>query len=440
MFADLAPLYMFLALFPLLVAGVPIAFALAAVAIVFSYSLWGAGALNVLVSASWGAMNNFVIIAVPLFVFMAYILQRINVVEDLYDAFYKWSGPLKGGLAIATILVGAVLGAVSGVVAAGVIGLGLIGLPQMLKHGYNKRLAMGSVLGGGTLGQLIPPSTNMILYGAVTGVSIGGLFAGGISAGVLLASIYIIYVFIRGLLDPTFAPALPVEERASLKEKLVAFKTVFFPGLLIIVVLGSILLGVASPTEAAAFGAACALLIGLANRRLTWEIVYTSCWDTLKVTSMVGWMMIGASAFGSVFSGLGGNAMVADFAMNMPGGATMVFVVAALFVFVLGMFLEPGAVIFLAVPIIAPILASMGFEPLWVGLVINVILQSAYISPPFGFSLFYLKGCVPPGIDIIEIYKSSVPLLLLQAICVVIIFLFPEIILWLPKYLLSVSG
>jgi len=434
---ELSPLFMFLALFPLLIAGVPIAFALAAVAIVFSYSLWGVGALNVLVSTSWGTMNNFVIIAVPLFIFMAYILQKTDVVGDLYDAFFKWSGPLRGGLAIATILVGAILGAVSGVVAAGVIGLGLIGLPQMLRHGYNRRMALGSVLGGGTLGQLIPPSTNMILYGAVTGVSIGGLFAGGISAGVLLATIYILYIVIRGLIDPNFAPALPVEERVSWKEKIISLRSVFFPGILIILVLGTILLGIASPTEAAAFGAAGALIIGVVNRRLTWEIVYSSCYETVSVTAMVGFMMIGAGAFGSVFSGLGGNAIVAEFAMNMPGGPNMVFVVAAFFVFILGMFLEPGAVIFLAVPIIAPILSRMGFEPLWVGLAINVILQSAYISPPFGFSLFYLKGCTPPDIDIIEIYKASVPLLVLQAACLIIIFMFPQIVLWLPKYLLG---
>jgi len=242
MVGELAPLIMFLALFVLLVAGVPIAFSLAAVAIVFSYFLWGPGALNILVSAAWGTMNNFVIIAVPLFIYMAYILQKTNVVEDLYDTFYKWSGALRGGLAIATILVGAALGAVSGVVAAGVIGLGLIGLPQMLKHGYNRRIALGSVLGGGTLGQLIPPSTNMVLYGAVTGVSIGGLFAGGISAGVLLASLYIVYVLIRGLIDPSFAPALPKEERATWNEKLLSLKSVFLPMLLVIIVLGSILL------------------------------------------------------------------------------------------------------------------------------------------------------------------------------------------------------
>lgn len=437
MVGDMTPIFMFLALFVLLVAGVPIAFSLAAIALVFSYFLWGPGALNILVSAAWGTMNNFVIIAVPLFIFMAYILQKTNVVEDLYDTFYKWSGPLRGGLAIATILVGAILGAVSGVVAAGVIGLGLIGLPQMLKYNYNRRAALGAVLGGGTLGQLIPPSTNMILYGAVTGVSIGGLFAGGISAGLILASLYIAYLIIRGLINPSFAPALPLEERATFMEKLVSLKSVFLPILLIIIVLGSILLGMASPTEAAAFGAAGALLIGLIKKRLTWEIVYSSSYETLAVTSMVGWMMISASAFGSVFSGLGGNTLVADFAMNMPGGPTMVFIVAALFVFFMGMFLEPGAVIFLAVPIIAPILSKLGFEPLWIGLAINVILQSAYISPPFGFSLFYLKGCTPSDIDIVEIYKSSVPLLLLQLVCLILVFTFPGIVLWLPKYLLN---
>lgn len=437
MVGEMSPLLMFLVLFPLLAAGVPIAFALAAVAIAFSYFLWGPGALNIVVSAAWGAMNNFVIIAVPLFIFMAYILQKTDVVGDLYDTFYKWSGALRGGLAIATILVGAILGAVSGVVAAGVIGLGLIGLPQMLKHGYNQRLALGSVLGGGTLGQLIPPSTNMVLYGAVTGVSIGGLFAGGISAGLLLASLYIIYILIRGLICPASAPSLPLEERATWKEKLRSTKSIFFPMVLIVIVLGSILLGMASPTEAAAFGAAGALFIGFVNKRLTWKIIYSSCSETLSVTAMVGWMMIGASAFGSVFSGLGGNAIVANFAMNMPGGANMVFVVAALFVFILGMFLEPGAVIFLAVPIIAPILAKLGFEPLWVGLAINVLLQTAYVSPPFGFSLFYLKGCTPADIDIVEIYKASVPLLILQAVCVALIFIFPGIVLWLPKYLLG---
>jgi len=427
------PLLMFAALFLLLAFGVPIAFSLAAVAIVFAYFLWGAGALNLVVSAAWGSMNNFVIIAVPLFIYMAYILQKTNVVEDLYKAFYKWSGGLRGGLAVATVVVGAILGAVSGVVAAGVIGLGLIGLPQMLKHGYNRNMSLGCVMSAGTLGQLIPPSTNMVLYGCVTGVSIGGLFAGGLSAGVLLAVLYIGYVLIRGLLDPSFAPALPPDERATTREKLAALRNVFLPGLLIVIVLGSILMGMATPTEAAAFGAFGAMIIAFFKKRLTWEIVYSSCFETISVSAMVGWMMIGASAFGSVFSGLGGNTLVANLAMSMPGGPNMVFVVAALFIFFLGMFLEPGAIIFLAVPILAPILSRLGFDPLWVGLSFNVLLQCAYMSPPFGFSLFYLQGVAPEGVSIVDIYRSSVPFLALQILCIILIFLFPSIVLWLPR-------
>ncbi|MCL1874777.1 MAG: TRAP transporter large permease subunit [Synergistaceae bacterium] len=429
------PLLMFIALFIFLMLGVPIAFGLAAVAIIFSYFLWGFSSLNILISTTWGAMNNFVIVAVPLFIFMAYVLQKTKVVDDLYGAIFKWSGGLRGGLAIATVIVGAILGAVSGVVAAGVIGLGLIGLPQMLKHGYDKKLSLGSVMGGGTLGQLIPPSTNMVLYGCVTGVSIGGLFAGGMMAGIILAAMYIMYVVIRGLINPNFCPALPINERATWNEKLISLKNFILPALLIIVVLGSILKGVASPTEAAAFGAGGALLIGLINRRLTWNIVYSSCYETLTITAMVGWMMIGAGTFGSVFSGLGGNTLVSNIAMNMPGGANMVFLVFALFIFFLGMFLETNAIILLAAPIMAPILAKLGFDPLWVGLAFNILLQTAYLSPPFGLSLFYLHGVVPPGINLMDIYKSSVPFLAMQIVGITLITIFPQIVLWLPNYL-----
>lgn len=437
MSAEFYPLLMFVLLMLLLVIGVPIAFSLATVAIIFSYCLWGFNALNLLISATWGAMNNFVIVAVPLFIYMACILQKTNVVEDLYEAIFKWSGGFRGGLAIATVIVGAVLGAVSGVVAAGVIGLGLIGLPQMLKHKYDKKLALGSVLGGGTLGQLIPPSTNMVLYGSVTGVSIGGLFAGGLCAGVFLAILYILYIVIRGLINPDFCPALPPNERVGMREKISSLRGVVMSTLLIIVVLGSILTGMASPTEAAAFGAGGALCIGLFKRNLTWEIIYSSCYETLSVTSMVGWTMIGAGAFSAVFSGLGGNTIIANIAMNMPGGPNVVFIISAAFIFFLGMFLEPGAIIFLAVPILAPILARLGFDPLWVGLVFNVLLQCGYLSPPFGFSLFYLKGCAPSEVSIVDIYRSALPFLVLQVIGVALIFIFPQIVLWLPGYVLG---
>ena len=431
------PLLMFVVLFLLLGLGVPIAFSLAAVAIAFAVPLWGIGSLNLIVSAAWGSMNNFVVVAVPLFIYMAYILQKTNVVEDLYDTIFKWSGGLRGGLAIATVVVGAILGAVSGVVAAGVIGLGLIGLPQMLRRNYNKKMAIGCVLGGGTLGQLIPPSTNMVIYGCVTGVSIGGLFAGGLSAGAFLAGMYIVYVLVRAMINPAFAPSLPPDERATWKEKMLSLRSVVFPALLIVMVLGTILNGIATPTEAAAFGAAGALLIGLAKRKLTWEIVYSSCYETLLVSSMVGWTMIGAGAFGAVFSGLGGNTLVTNIALNMPGGPVMVFAIFSAFVFFLGMFLEPGAIIFLAAPIMAPIIVKLGFDALWFGLVFNVLLQCGYLSPPFGLSLFYLHGCAPKGTSIVDIYRAAIPFLILQVICVVAIFLFPQIVLWLPGRVLG---
>jgi tripartite ATP-independent transporter DctM subunit len=430
---------MFAALFVLLALGVPIAFSFAAIAIGFSYVLWGPGAVNLLISAAWGAMNNFVIVAVPLFIFMSYILQKTGVVDDLYDTIFKWSSGVRGGLAIASIVVGAVIGSISGVVAAGVIGLGLIALPQMLKHKYDKGLALGTVMGAGTLGgQLIPPSTNMVIYGCVSGVSIGGLFAAGMVTGLFLAILYIAYIIMRGVTNPEFyPPAVPAAERPKLQEKLMSLKNVFFPILLILLVLGSILKGVASPTEAAAFGAGGALLIGLLKRCLTWDMVYTSCYQTLLVSSMVGWTMIGAGAFGSVFSGLGGNTLVTNIAMNMPGGPNMVFAVFAVFIFFLGLALEPNAIIFLAVPIIDPILRRLGFDPLFIGLSFQVLLQTAYLSPPFGLSVVYLHSVAPPGVTLIDLYKAGVPFLAMQIICLVVIFFFPDLFLWLPKFLFS---
>jgi TRAP-type mannitol/chloroaromatic compound transport system permease large subunit len=247
---------------------------------------------------------------------------------------------------------------------------------------------------------------------------------------------YITYIIVMGVVKPDSYPAaMPIEERAPWKEKLVSLKNIFPAVALVLLVLGTILKGVASPTQAAAFGAGGALLIGLLKGRLTWEIVYSSCYQTLLVSSMVGWTMIGAGAFGSVFSGLGGNALVSNVAMNMPGGPNMVFLVFAAFVFFLALFLEPGAIIFLAVPIIDPIMRKLGFDPLFVGLSFQVLLQTAYLSPPFGLSVVYLHGVVPPGISLMSLYRAAVPFLIIQLICLAAVFFFPGFFLWLPRYL-----
>ena len=427
-------LSMFAALIFMLALGAPIAFTLASIAIVYAYFLWGVNALNLLVSAAWGGMNNFVLVAVPLFLFMAFVLQKTRIIDDIYETVFKWSGGLPGGLALTTIIVGAILGSVSGVVAAGVIGLTLIGLPQMEKYRYNRRFALGCVLGGGTLGQLLPPNTNMVIYGSVTGVSIVGLFAGGLSAGLLLTLIYIVYALIRVFLNPSFAAPLPLEERVSWKEKFISLKGVIAPIFLVIMTLGAILGGVATPTEAAAFGASGALIIGFVTRRLTWEIIYSCCYETIQVTSMIMWLTIGAIAFSSVFAGIGGNALVANVAANMPGGPNAVFVMFMVIVFFVGMFLEPVSIILLVAPLMSTTLGNLGFNPLWVGLVFNVVLQTSYITPPFGFSIFYVRGSLPEGtdIDVMEIFRSAFPIILLQLVGAVLIFTFPQLVMWLP--------
>ncbi|MEG1544181.1 MAG: TRAP transporter large permease subunit [Tannerellaceae bacterium] len=434
---DYIPLLMFALLMVSLALGIPISFSLLAVALIFGTALWGTGGVSLIISATWGTMNNFTLIAIPLFIFMALILQKAKVVEDLYDAFYKWSGPLRGGLAVATVLVGAMLGAISGVVAAGVIGLGLIGLPQMLKYGYDRKVSLGSVMAGGTLGQLIPPSTNMVVYGAVTGVSIGGLFAGGITCGLLLTFIYAAYILIRSYINKDYCPALPPNERASAREKLIALKNVFLPAGLIILVLGSVLTGMSTPTEAAAFGAGGAMLFVILNKRFSKALLCEASLETLEITSMVCWIVVGASAFGAIFSGIGGNSLISSIASSLPGGAWAVFSVAVLFIFILGMFLEPAAMIMLAAPIVSPLIAQAGFDSLWWGLVFMMLLQVAYLSPPFGFTLFYMKGAASDDVSIEEIYIAALPFMALQGLGLFLIIVFPDIALWLPQLLIK---
>ncbi|MCB2215748.1 MAG: TRAP transporter large permease subunit [Desulfobulbaceae bacterium] len=432
---DLLPVLMFAFLFLALGLGLHIAFGLYAIALGFAFFLWGGGGMNIIIMSIWGAMNNFALVAIPLFVFMALMLEKSNLVTDLYTCFYKWSGPLRGGLAIATILVGAVIGAVSGVVAAGVIGLGVIALPQMEHYKYNRSVNIGSILAGGTLGQIIPPSLVMVIYGAVTGVSVGKLFAAGVSAGLLLSFLFCLYILIRSYFQVDFCPALPKDSRASWKEKFESLKVLILPMVLIFLCLGAILSGMATPTEGAAVGAFGAILFSVVTRRFNIKILRECCLATLKVSSMIGWMIGAAASFGAVFAGIGGNRMVLDIAMNMPGGNWGVLALSIAFIFFLGMFLETAALIMLAAPIVSPILAKLGFDPLWWGILFMTLLQIAYISPPFGFALFYLKGVTPPHIKLGDIYWASLPFMALQITAVILIIFFPILGLWLPNLL-----
>lgn len=433
--AGLLPILMFAMLFLALALGLHIAFGLYAIAMGFAYFLWGGGGMTTVIMAIWGSMNNFALLAIPLFIFMAMMLEKSDLVADIYACFYKWSGALRGGLAIATIIVGAIIGAVSGVVAAGVIGLGIIALPQMEKYGYNQGVNLGSILSGGTLGQMIPPTLVMIVYSAVTGVSVGQLFAAGVSAGLLLVGLFCLYILVRAGLQPDFCPALPKESRVGWKEKFVALRVLILPGLLIVATVGSILSGMATPTEGAGVGAFGAVLFSVVTRRFSFGILRVCLLETLKVSSMIAWMIGGAASFGSVFAGIGGNQIILDIAMNMPGGKWGVLVLSMGFIFFLGMFLETMAVIMLAAPIVSPILVQLGFDPLWWAIIFMTLLQVAYISPPFGVALFYLKGVTPPHISLGAIYRASGPFIGLQLSAVILIVLFPFLGLWLPRLL-----
>src|SRR5690625_1695799 len=430
---DYAPLGMFLLLLLLLFLGVPIAFSLAFTGIFFALIMWGYDSTALFTSGAWNIMNNYTLIAIPLFIFMSILLEKSNTVADLVDSVYKWSGPLRGGLAITVIIVGAIIGAISGVVAAGVIGLGLIALPQMMRYKYDETLSLGSIMAGGTLGQLIPPSLNMVVYGAMTGVSVSSLFAGGLSAGIVLISFFIIYILIAAYTKTDSAPALAKEDRASMGDKLRSTKSVVLPMLLILLVLGSIFTGISTPTEGAGVGVIGPILLGIFTKRLDWEKIRNSMFESGKMTGMVAWILIGAATFSAVFSGVGGNQLVSELADQAPGGKSGILLFAIAFIILLGMFLETMALIMLAAPIITPVIVEAGFDPLWWGVLFMVVLQMAFLTPPFGFAIFYLKSAVGEKVSISKIYKATVPFIIIQLIAIILIILFPVLITWLPN-------
>lgn len=432
---DYAPIAMFIVLLLLLFLGVPIAFSLASVGIVFALMMWGLDSTALLTSATWGIMNNFTLIAIPLFILMSVLLEKTNIMSELFDAVYKWSGGLRGGLAITAIVVGAIIGAISGVVAAGVIGLGLIALPQMMRYRYNETLSLGSIMAGGTLGQLIPPSLNMVVYGAITGVSVSSLFAGGLSAGILLTLLFVAYILFKAYTKEDVAPALKKEERATLQEKFASLKSIFLPILLILVVLGSIFTGIATPTEGAGVGVLGTVIIGVLSKRLNWPKMKESIYESMKMSGMVGWILIGAAVFSAVFSGVGGNQFVSEMAANAPGGKWGILFFSLAFIIVLGMFLETMALIMLATPIITPVVVEAGFDPLWWAIIFMVVLQMAFLTPPFGFAIFYLKSAVGDKVSIGKIYRATIPFILIQLLAAILLIIFPELAVWLPKLL-----
>jgi len=423
---------MFATLLVCLALGLPLAFTMGGIAVIFTALLWGTGGLAGLVSASLGVMGNFVLVAIPLFILMSMILDKAKIATDLFNAAYKWSGPLRGSLAAVTILVCTIVAATTGIAATGVIAMGLIAFPRMMQYKYKKEISLGSILAGGSLGELIPPSTVIILYGATVGVSVGRMFAGGICAGVIFSGLFIAYVLTRAFFQKDLCPALPAEDRASWRDKMLSLRTIILPVFVIVVVLGSIITGAATPTEAAAVGVAGAIISAAALRRLNWSMIKASCIETIKLSGMVGWIVVSAACFSSTVLALGAARMMGDILMAMPGGALASMALTLGIVFLLGMFVSPTAIIFICGPLFAPAMQQLGIDSLWYSILFVSMLQVAYISPPFGYSLFYLSGVTPADITIRDVYKSAWPFIVLQVVALIIFVVSPEVVLWLP--------
>jgi len=433
---EIVTILLFGSLIFFLALGLPLAFVLGGVGMGGCYFLWGSKGLFVAAAQAYGAMGKFTLLAIPLFIFMAMILERAGVAEDLYTMMHRWMGPLRGGLAIGTVLICTIFAAMAGISGAATVSMGLIALPAMLKRKYDKVIAMGCISGGGALGILIPPSVPMILYATLTGESVGGLFAGGILPGILLASLFILYIGLRCFLQPSLGPALPKEERATWQEKIASLRAVILPVIIIIMVLGSIYAGVCTPTEAAALGVLGAALSSAVYRKLNWVLIREACHRTASLTTMIIWILIGAYCFTSVYTGTGAHELMEKLLLSIPGGRyAILFTMQAIF-FILGCILDPAGIIMICTPVFVPVITSLGFDPLWFGVLFIINMEMGYLTPPFGFNLFYMKAIAPPSVTMGDIYRSIIPFVILQAVGLVIVIIFPQLALWLPAQMI----
>jgi len=429
----LATAIMFGLMVLLLILGLPIAFAMGGSAVLFGLATRGMGALFLMYAAVITNVRTIILIAIPLFVFMGNILEVSGLADNLFTAARKWMGGLKGGLAVATVVVCTIFAACTGVSAASTVTMGLVAFPSMLKRGYDKKLAAGCVMAGGALGQLIPPGLMFILYGFMAQESVGRLFAGGIVPGLILSGLFIAYVLIRCYKNPDMGPAVPYEERAGFTEKIVSLKAIVLPVLLVISVLGSIFSGFATPTEAAAVGAAGAIICAIVYRRFTMATLKTALSRTLSLTAMIMWIVVGATAFTCIFTRAGGMELIRGTLLGFEVHPIIIVLLMQSTLFVLGMFMDPSGIILLCTPIFVPVIKELGFSAVWFGVLFIVNMEMAFLSPPYGINLFYIRGIAPKEVTMMDIYLSALPFIAIQAIGLVLIIAFPILAIWIPN-------
>lgn len=440
----------------LLMLGYPVAFTLSGVSLIFAIfcsltNNFDLSLLYALPSRLFGIITNETLVAIPMFIFMGIMLEKSKIAENLLESMSKLFSNLKGGLGISVIIVGALLAASTGIVGATVVTMGLLSLPTMLKKKYDVKVATGTILASGTLGQIIPPSIILILLGDVISssyqeaqnmmgifsqesVSVGDLFAGAIFPGLILVSFYIIYIIYIANFKKNLIPELKYNESFKMKE---IFLSLYAPLFLIFAVLGSIIMGIATPSEASSFGAIGAIILAAINKKINKSILKEVLIKTSKITSMIFILLIGATIFSLVFRGLEGDVFINNLLLEMPGDVYFKLFIVMFVIFLLGFILDFIEITYVVIPVVAPILLTMGLDPIWLGILIAINLQTSFLTPPFGFAIFYLKSVIPKNINTVDIYKGVIPFIIIQLITIIIIVIIPEITTWLPNKLFS---
>jgi tripartite ATP-independent transporter DctM subunit len=438
---ELITLLMVGSLLLLLIMGVPMAFALGFVAVAFAFGSFGWDALQLIASRIYGFVSVYVLIAVPMFLLMASIMDRSGVARDLYDAMSVWAGGLPGGIAVMTLIAAVFMAATTGIIGGEIILLGLVALPQMLRLGYDKNLAIGTICAGGSLGTMIPPSIVLIFYGLTANVSIGELFIAVVMPGLLLASFYLVYTLIRCSLDPTLGPPLPAQERdMPLGQKLALLKGLILPMGIAIAVLGSIYAGIAAVSEAAAVGVAGTIFAAWVRGELSWTMMREALHQTMATCGLLLWLTFGATALIGVYNLLGGIRFIQSAMTDLPFEPIVIVLIMMAILIVLGMFMDWVGILLLTMPIFVPIVERLGYDPIWFGILFCMNMQISYLSPPFGPAAFYLKSVAPPEISLQDIFRALWPFMLMQIAAIVMVMMFPQIALWLPAVLRGGGG
>ena len=420
-------LVMFVVALVLLLVGIPVAFAFGGVAMIFAFLVPDLGfeVFNILPFRIYGIMNNTTLMAVPLFIMMGLILEKSGMAEKLLISMSKLFKGVRGGLGVSVVIVGAILAASTGIVSASVVMMSVIALPLMIKAGYDKSLASGTIAASGTLGQIIPPSIILIILGDVMSVSVGDLFMGAVLPGLTLVSLYILYILIRAYIKEEDAPALVSDEKINIFE---VIKAIIPPLLLMVSVLGSIFAGIASPTESAAFGVVGGLILSSLNKTFSVDMLSYALFETMKLTGMIFMILIGATAFSLVFNELGGSDLILEFFSEDIGDVWVFIAVAMLAIFILGFFIDFIEISFIIVPILVPVMEAFGIDPIWFAILIAMNLQASFLTPPFGLSLFFLKGAAGDSVTTMQIYKGIIPFILLQLLALGLVLIFPNLV------------